>query len=586
VSGRGHRAALPEGSHARPEYLVADGQGGLVVRHYNREGRVREYDFTELPVAAPMQASLAAPFAARCTPDRWSVHATSETCWLYLRQFAEFLARQQRPPRDLDELTPGMVRQWRAGLPAGGGGYNTFLMISSLLRDDARLQAGPVADELARRLKTPRSRTQSYSEADFDLFTAAARRRFRAALQRINANARHLRQWRDGAFAEGSAEWTVGEGLDILARTGSLPRYVDKDGRLTSLKTGYRKAFGRARDSMTCQRLFLTREEAVALAVLLLAEYGWNLSVINRVAVPLASPDQGEDGHPTYRIALEKRRRGPGRHHETRNVTDNGAGSPGRLITQALEATRFARAIVEELAPGTNRLIVWRTGRSGRRRTDQDAHPPVGSFCFGVTSTAACEWAQAEGLHGSPFRRGRRTVIALDRREPGQHSQDTHDRYYVLPDERVRAQAVEVIAAGAEDAADRARKAVLAAKLRDQPDPGDVETVTADCSNFRDSPWPAPDGGCGASFLMCLACPNARVHPGHHPRLAHLHEALASLRSVLPPAVWAADWRDACDRLEDLRKRIGGGPWAQALARVTDADRELISHLLTGSLDA
>ena len=74
-----------------------------------------------------------------------------------------------------------------------------------------------------------------------------------------------------------------------------------------------------------------------------------------------------------------------------------------------------------------------------------------------------------------------------------------------------------MIAAGAEDAAGRARKAVLAAELRDQPDPGDAETATAACSGTRDSPWPAGDGGCGASFLMCLACPNARVHPGHHP---------------------------------------------------------------------
>ena len=74
--------------------------------------------------------------------------------------------------------------------------------------------------------------------------------------------------------------------------------------------------------------------------------------------MPRASPDQGEDGHPTYRVPLEKPRRGPGRYHETRNVTDDGAGSPGRLITQALQATRFARAIVEELAPGTDRLVV------------------------------------------------------------------------------------------------------------------------------------------------------------------------------------------------------------------------------------
>ena len=74
VSGRGRRAALPEAGHARPEYLVADGQGGLAVRHCNRAGRVREYDFTALPVAGPMQASLAALFAAWCTPGRWSTH--------------------------------------------------------------------------------------------------------------------------------------------------------------------------------------------------------------------------------------------------------------------------------------------------------------------------------------------------------------------------------------------------------------------------------------------------------------------------------------------------------------------------------
>jgi hypothetical protein len=84
---------------------------------------------------------------------------------------------------------------------------------------------------------------------------------------------------------------------------------------------------------------------------------------------------------------------------------------------------------------------------------------------------------------------------------------------------------------------------------------------------------------------MCLACPNAHVHPGHHPRLAHLHDALTSLRSVLPPAAWDADWGDAHARLEDLRQRLGGGLWAQGLSRVTDADRELIGHLLTGALD-
>jgi hypothetical protein len=582
VTGRGHRAALPEGSHTRPEYLVEDGQGGLVVRHHDRHGRVREYDFASLPVPAEMQRSLAAVFAGRCVPARWASHSTSQSEWRYVKLFARFLAGQQRTPRDPGELTVRLVREWRETVLRDGD-YHAFTRIASLLRDDPRLQAGPVADELARRRKAVSAKVQSYSDAEFDQVRMAARRTFRAALQRINDNARHLEQWRDGAFANESRNWLIGEGLDVMTRTGDLPRYAVNDGSRV-IKKKYRRAFGAYASAATWQRLFLTREEAAALGVLLMAEFGWNLSVINSISVPLASPDPGEDGRPTYRIALDKPRRGAGRHHETRNVTDHGADSPGRLITQALQATRFARAIVEEQAPGTDRLIVWRT-RAGRQ-VGYEGHPPVGFFCFGIDPLAASKWASDSGLKGSPFRRGRRTVVALDQRQPTQHSQDSHDRYYVLPDKRVQAGAVEVIAAGAEDAADRARKAVLNAQVRHQRAPGDAETATADCSAPGDSPWPSPDGGCGASFLWCLACPCARVHPGHHPRLAHLHEALASLRSVLPTAAWAADWRDAHDRLEDLSERVGDGPWNQALARVTDTDREIVAHLLQGALDA
>jgi hypothetical protein len=155
VSGPGCRASLPEGGHARPEYRAAGERGTVVVRHHNREGRVREYDFSELPAAGPMQHSLAALFAARCAPGCWAVHATSVAAWHFMRQFTEFLARQQRPPRDLDELTPALVRQWRESLPAAPTGYRTWRAVSGLLRDDARLQAGPVADELARRRKIP-----------------------------------------------------------------------------------------------------------------------------------------------------------------------------------------------------------------------------------------------------------------------------------------------------------------------------------------------------------------------------------------------------------------------------------------------
>jgi hypothetical protein len=266
---------------------------------------------------------------------------------------------------DLDELTAPMLKRWRASQYGSASGYDRITRIASLLRDDRRLQAGRVADELGARVQRPKSTTQSYSEAEFEKIKVAARRTFRAALLRIEDNARHLERWRRGEFIEGSRDWMLGEGLNWLARTGRFPHTVGPGGRLAMAKK-YREALG-ASIAKGGQRLFLSCYEAVALGVLLMAEYGWNLSVIDRVEVPRASPDPGEDGHPTYRIPLEKYRRGGGHYYETRNVTDDGATSTGRLITEALQATRFARALVEEVAPDTDRLIVWHATMGGDR---------------------------------------------------------------------------------------------------------------------------------------------------------------------------------------------------------------------------
>jgi len=233
------------------------------------------------------------------------------------------------------------------------------------------------------------------------------------------------------------------------------------------------------------------------------------------------------------------------------------------------------------MAPGTNRLIIWRTAVRGRG-TDVGAW-----FRLGIGENSAGHWAQLAGLAvGSPFRRGRRTVNVVERRAPGQNSQDTHDTTYVMPDARAREAAVPVIAAAAEAARRQAEQVVLAAELRDAPVPGDAATATADCRDFEDGPYPGPDGRCGASFLACLGCTNARIHPGHHSRLAHLHHALTNLRSAMHPALWQADWGDTHARLEHLSRRLGPAAWTKALSEVTDDDRDLIDDLLTGGLAA
>ncbi|MGW3823394.1 hypothetical protein ACWEAF_13995 [Streptomyces sp. NPDC005071] len=549
--------------------------------HIDHEGVSVTYDFTLLPVPGPMQRSLAALFAGQCR-RAWKSHRTSSLIWGYVRVFAEFVSQQEPSPQDLDQLTAGLIRRWRGSRPLTVGGALTLNGVRSLLKDDSRLQGGPVADELARKIRKPRGDQQSFKDEEMEAIRQAARATFRTALLRIEDNAHHLERWRAGEFAANSRDWTIGEALDHLAHTGSVPTVLMPSGQ-RHVPHRYVSALGGQSTLLTWQRLYLSRHETTALGVLLMAEFGWNLSVIDRLAVPRAAADQGGDGQPTYTVRLAKPRRGIGNWFEDENVTDLGAGSSGRLITQALAATRFARANVERLAPGTDRLIIYRRNRPNFRPSPKRP-APVGPFGLGVSDTDATSWRQEVGLASSPFRRGRRTVTTR-RREPAQHSQATHDRHYVLVDKRAQREARPVIADGAEEAVRQAKAAVLVAELRDAADPSDAETATADCSDEGASPWPARDGRCGASFLLCLACANAHVHPGHHPRLAHLHQALEHLRSVLPTGAWARDWGDHHARLEDLKHKLGDGVWQLSLSKVTERDRRIVDLLLTGALN-
>ncbi|MCX4751192.1 hypothetical protein OG455_37780 [Kitasatospora sp. NBC_01287] len=78
---------------------------------------------------------------------------------------------------------------------------------------------------------------------------------------------------------------------------------------------------------------------------------------------------------------------------------------------------------------------------------------------------------------------------------------------------------------------------------------------------------------------------NAHVHPGHHARLAHLHQQLSSLRSVLPDDVWHSTWDQHQQRLEHLRDKVGPAIWQAAAARANDTDRVLVDLLLKGDLN-
>ena len=75
-------------------------------------GQIKEFDFSTLTVAEPLQRSLAALFAARCVPEGWTTHVSSSKYWRHVSFFVEFLAAQPETVHDLDELNAAILRRW------------------------------------------------------------------------------------------------------------------------------------------------------------------------------------------------------------------------------------------------------------------------------------------------------------------------------------------------------------------------------------------------------------------------------------------------------------------------------------------
>lgn len=576
MSGKGRRAALPEQPHRRP---VPHQHEGLGVVHRDRKGWSRTFDFAQIPVSEELQRAFARWFAEKCAPGGgWDSLKSSAAMWFHLRAFARFCAQQDTPPQTLTDITPALWNRWRLRRPEGLHGYSQIVMLGGFLRRHEEFSEATRA-AMAKRLPAVRAQEQALAPEEFEELRAAARKMFRTALLRIRANTEHLRRWRDGAFKPGTRDWTMGEALESLARTGFIPHTVMKRGTRYFFAR-FVAALGGTDPQHTWMRLFLTRSEAYALAILLVMEFGLNASVVSELRTPRAVAGDGADGSSIYRMELEKPRRGAGRRFETRNVPDTGADTPGRLITHALEATSHARALVTAADSDLHFLLVWRNAQPGPRNIS-----PVAPFGIGLTKNVSDSWLAATGLAGAPLRRLRKTVNALHRREPSQNSQDTHDSVYVLPEPQVQQAMVPIIAEGAKMALAHAQHTVLRAQLADSAAPGSKETPTADCTDYGNSPFTAQGTTCRASFLMCTACPNARIHPNHHPRLAHLHRCLASLRPVWGEEAWAAEWGNPFMRLDDLKQRLGEQVWTAALASVTSSDREIIGGLLEGKYD-
>ncbi|WP_371787135.1 hypothetical protein [Streptomyces albidoflavus] len=549
-----------------------------MIRHQDRQDRVVTYDFGRLPGPLGLRRDLAARFAARCAPGGgWESVESSRPLWYLLRTFMLFLSDQDPAPANLAEVSAGHWNAWRLSRTNTVLGNKEISVLGGFLRSDPRLSTA-TKEAIARRTARVDVAERAYSPQEFDAIRLAARRTFRTALLRIRENTATLQAWRDGHHQPGTDTFLLGELLDSLARTGNIPLQQRKAGSGQSdawrVPLHHARVLGGSAAQHTWQRLFLTGPEAAALGMLFTTEFGLNATTISELAAPRPTPDSSGNGVVVYRVELVKRRRGHNQ-EEIRNIADTGAASPGRLITEALEATAHARACRTE-AGGKDRLLLWHRTGTIRRGTDP--------FNEGLRQGLIKDWYTEAGLPGASMRRVRKTVNVVHRREPGQNSQDVHDRVYVLPEPQAHAAAMPVIAEGATDALDAARRTVVQARLSDAA-PG-TEVVTNSCTDLHSSPFETGGSPCTASFLLCTACPNARVAPHHHPRLTYLHQVLQGLRGTLDPQLWEAEWSEAYARLSDLRHRIGPGVWEDASTAVTEPDRVIIHQLVNGHYDS
>jgi hypothetical protein len=552
----------------------------VIVVHVSEKGDQRAlYDFSRLPVPAALQRSLAALFARQAGPaGPWRSIASSREAWRLLGSFARWLSALEAPPGDVDQISPAVWNQWRVSRASNVMGDRQVGKVGALLRLDSRLPAG-TREATLKRVARRAAAESAYTPEQFERIRQTAAASFRAAWQRVSDNRRHLEAWRSGQFTEDTRDWLLGHALDHLARTGDVPVCIRESDGTRQIRGPVMAVLGGSRSEFTWQRLYLSVTEVVSLAALMVIAYGWNSTTVSELAVPEVLPGTASGEPVTYRVELEKRRRQPHR-YETRNLADWGPSAPGRLITRAIEATGPARDLLAAHGTPATRLLAWHVA------TPLLVADRTALIRLGFADSEIRTWRIATGEPELNLRRLRRTVTVLHRREPAQHSQDVHDSVYVLRDPAAREQAAPVIAGGIADALAHAQAVVEARISRDDRD-SQADTATANCEDYTHSPFSPHGSPCRASFLLCLACPNAVITPRHLPRLACLHQALDALRAVLPAGTWDHDWREHHARLAHLKdSTFTPAEWTDALQAASGADRAVIDALLHRGFDS
>ena len=601
-------AVLPPAGYHRPDMVGADGLSVAVV-HEN--GDESAFDFAGIAAPDELVRALVAGFADAAGPGGpWKARDTVQQAATVLRRLARDVSAANPRVGTSAEVTPEVWWGWRTVVEEGARSPGQINMARVLLR---HVDGVPETTLRATNTKAPKPPRlyDAYSRDEFKRIRSAAWRVVNAARTRIDANLKHLERHRAGDTPARSARvrirgktWTTGALLEYLSRTGTAP-YCE--GVRSNTTQPIRAPLGLAAHRPITVSLFLRSTEVYALMILFICDRGYNVAPLNSMTVSGGRADDRDADPPVHLVDMEKPRRGAGRH-----FSNPFAGKSAVLWELAVSLTQPARDTLDALGHPTDKLFV--AVNQGRPSTDD-----CGLFRtdWSPVDSAAKAWRRTVEIaddHGAPLtvslRRLRLSEQVINERA-SQNTEAVSAKVYRAPDPQTHAKAREVVLQGQADAVEHAHATVqmrtisgselaaartnpngLARKLGVKPDrvallvQGGLDTASGACLNYDNSPFAEPGEPCRASFLNCLACPNAVATVDHLPRLVVLHDALVGIAGVVAQPEWQQHYAEHLARLQDLLRQCSTDKEVtQARNSATDADRATVEALLRGGFD-
>lgn len=581
--------ALPEKGYRRSPLLDP---GGLLIRVPGLNGEVfGPFDFSVAPPSGMVSSQVATAFAECVSPDGvWHTRGSMRTAFNASLAFLRSLNSLGIEVESLSDFGPEHWWTWRADRETINRWPGQVNLLRVLLRRVPDLPA-LTARALSQRTHKPRKRLyDSYSPSEFEAIREAAARDVHAAEQRIRQNTEALTI---GPASKASHPVIKVNGVarDVI----SLLTELKTKGRLACGDVDTRAAIAQllgTGELHPSYALFPSRLEVIAMMVLLACERGYNLSTLESMTVPDVVGPDGDDGE-VLASHTDKPRRG---HRRYSTQTFSGAGA--RTLRRIVTATAPARETLASMGHPTAQLFV------SVASTNQTRHPSglflVEEFTNGGPMR---RWEQRHHLvddNGQPLRvtfpRLRLSEQVLNHRS-SQNTDAVSEDVYRRPDPRTADMVADVVLEGQQHAVEHAEATVrmryvehaeqlgLDAEMSSHLAQGRLDTATGACLDYTHSPHDPAGSPCTASFLLCLACPNAISTPAHLPRLVALREAFTNYATANPTR-FTRHVLPHSERLEDLLGTIHTTDLSNAKSRITTADQDLVQALLQRELDA